>query len=404
MGDLKPIGSEKLQGADKIKRIMEIARYNESAPNSLNETSKSEYKLTLSDGHEYQIVKEKAAYIIKRTINESNETEYIAHLKDRKYYNSYSQALRRLNLMAKEMNERYENTNGTSLFNEQKYSLKLPKSQAPIPSDDVENVPAPAPSAAPTDLPTDAGMPSDVPPMPDDALGDDMSGLDMGSEDMGEMPPEDGDEVVTFKTIQKLTGKLGQKLRTLNANEENKMSSNDIKYVINSILSALELENLEDEDRESIVNKIEGNEDESNDFDGEFAPTQDSVPDEAFGDEEPMGGEEMPPQPDQEVFGENIYMESKIGNILLKYFNISEGEKKYNRVINRNRKEKELKQLAETTSNIKNLSENNKQLIKAKEFAVKNPNAKLIGKTNLKSLVFENGNRQFKINIKGEII
>ena len=29
MGDLKPIGSEKLQGEEKLRRIMEIARYNE---------------------------------------------------------------------------------------------------------------------------------------------------------------------------------------------------------------------------------------------------------------------------------------------------------------------------------------------------------------------------------------
>ena len=30
MGKLKPIGSEKLTGKDKVKRIMEIARYGET--------------------------------------------------------------------------------------------------------------------------------------------------------------------------------------------------------------------------------------------------------------------------------------------------------------------------------------------------------------------------------------
>ena len=30
MGDLRPLGSEKLEGVDKLKRIMEIARYNEA--------------------------------------------------------------------------------------------------------------------------------------------------------------------------------------------------------------------------------------------------------------------------------------------------------------------------------------------------------------------------------------
>ncbi len=33
MGRLKPIGSEKLQGDDKIKRIMEIAQYGEVQKN-----------------------------------------------------------------------------------------------------------------------------------------------------------------------------------------------------------------------------------------------------------------------------------------------------------------------------------------------------------------------------------
>ena len=33
MGKLKPIGSEKLRGQDKIRRIMEIARYNEVEKN-----------------------------------------------------------------------------------------------------------------------------------------------------------------------------------------------------------------------------------------------------------------------------------------------------------------------------------------------------------------------------------
>ena len=40
MADLKSIGSEKLQGQDKIKRIMEIARFNEVIPNIINETSR----------------------------------------------------------------------------------------------------------------------------------------------------------------------------------------------------------------------------------------------------------------------------------------------------------------------------------------------------------------------------
>jgi hypothetical protein len=66
MGDLKPLGSEKLQGQDKLKRIMEIARFNEVIPNSINETAKSEYSIQLADGNSYDIVKERQGYVSKK--------------------------------------------------------------------------------------------------------------------------------------------------------------------------------------------------------------------------------------------------------------------------------------------------------------------------------------------------
>ena len=103
MGDLKPIGSEKLTGDAKLKRIMEIARFNETIPNRINETAKSEYSVGLADGNKYEIVKERQGYIIKKSLTEG-ETEYIEPMKNRKYYSSYSQALKRLNLVAGELN------------------------------------------------------------------------------------------------------------------------------------------------------------------------------------------------------------------------------------------------------------------------------------------------------------
>ena len=71
MADLKPIGSEKLQGQDKINRILEIARYKENKPSNINETSRVEFGKVLADGNEYEIVKEKLGYVIKKKINES---------------------------------------------------------------------------------------------------------------------------------------------------------------------------------------------------------------------------------------------------------------------------------------------------------------------------------------------
>jgi hypothetical protein len=62
-------------------------------------------------------------------------------------------------------------------------------------------------------------------------------------------------EEVTFRVVQKLTGKLGQKIRLMN--DSMGMTSEDIKYVINSILSALDLTKLDEEDKEDVMNKFE---------------------------------------------------------------------------------------------------------------------------------------------------
>ena len=45
MADLRPLGSERLEGIDKLKRIMEIARYNEVPKNEINE--KEEYYIKI---------------------------------------------------------------------------------------------------------------------------------------------------------------------------------------------------------------------------------------------------------------------------------------------------------------------------------------------------------------------
>jgi hypothetical protein len=275
MGNLKPIGSEKLQGQDKLRRIMEIARFNEVIPNRINETAKSEYSRDLADGNKYEIVKERQGYIIKKTISES-ETDYIDPMKNRKYYSSYSQALKRLNLLAGELNRVNENDEGTSMFGEQKkFTLKTPKPKMDMPS------PAEVPSAPPA-VPSPELPPS---PMGDMGVDDEMS--DLGLDDMGgdtevdadidiDVDDEQGgsDEQVTFKTIQKLTGKLTQKIRTLD-NEEG-MTSENIKYVINMVLASFNLNELSEEDREDILSKFE---DETEDLGGDDMDGEDLTDD-----------------------------------------------------------------------------------------------------------------------------
>ena len=70
--------------------------------------------------------------------------------------------------------------------------------------------------------------------------------------------PNETEEEDPVKAIQKLTGKLSQKMR----DTEEKLQSKDIKYILNSIISASDVKKLSDEDKTDITNKIEDKEEE----------------------------------------------------------------------------------------------------------------------------------------------
>jgi hypothetical protein len=301
MGSLRPIGSEKLQGMDKIKRIIEISRYNEHIPNPVNEIESKEYSRSLADGNRYEIVKERLGYIIKNQISEG-VSEYIDQMKHRKYYPSYSQALKRLNLMAKELNVLHENRSEVSMFGEEKkYYLKRdmmekldmdPNSmdeldeQAPVPSP----APAPAPAPAPVASPAPAPAPEEMPVEPEGEFPSPEEGME--DDEM------DNEEEVTFKSIQKLTGKLAQKIRDFDSkgeDEDESMDSNDVKYVINSILSSLDLSVLDDDDVDEILSRFEDEE--------EGMPSEDGMDIEEPMEPSPEGEEEgeLPPPAEGEM-------------------------------------------------------------------------------------------------------
>jgi hypothetical protein len=402
MGDLKPLGSEKLTGQDKIKRIMEIARFNEVIPSSLNETARSEYSIPLADGNKYEIVKERQGYIIKKTISES-ETDYIEPMKNRKYYSSYSQALKRLNLVAGELNRLNENEEGVSFFGEQKkFVLKTPKPAAEAPA-----MAAPAAPAAPPAVPSPSLPPS---PAEAPAAGEDMS-FDMGVEDMGpegevdadvsmdiETPGMGEEEPVSFKTIQKLTGKLTQKIRTLDGQEP--MTSEDIKYVINMVLSSVDLKSLTEEDREDILSKFdEESEDLAGDDMGGLDMTDDSEVEDIQSDMDvPVEGYEM----EEAGYGngaiiDSIFGESAIDKVISKYFEISKKEI----LESKKNKMKESLSVKRQMEEVVNLSETIEQELSSKKFLEENSSAKIVGITNKKNLVFEHNGRQVKISPKG---
>jgi len=407
MGDLKPIGSEKLTGQDKLKRIMEIARFNEVVPSNINETAKTEYSIGLADGNKYEIVKERQGYIIKKTISES-ETEYIEPMKNRKYYSSYSEAFKRLNLVAGELNRLNENEEGISLFGEQKkFVLKTPKPKAePAPMAEIP--------AAPPAVPAPALPPSPNAEMP--AVEDEMD-LDMGMEDMGpegdvevdaemdiESPEMDGEETVTFRTIQKLTGKLTQKIRTLD-NQEG-MTSEDVKYVINMVISALDLKILSEEDKEDILAKFEEDAEDlgGDDMDGEDFTDDTEVEDIQAGMDIPVESEM-----DEEDYGngaiiDSIFSESPVDKVISKYFELTKKEILENKERHANKKLAVVSEVRKQMKSVIKLTETVEQELAAQKFLEENISAKIVGKTNKKNLVFENKGKEVKISPEGLLV
>lgn len=415
MADLKPIGSEKLQGAEKIARIMEIARYGEAPKHEINVNETTDYTRILADGNVYGIVKERNGYIVKRGIDEST-LDFIDPMKNRKYHSSYSQALKKLNLIAGELNRLNENEQGTELFGEQKkFVLKKPTSSAPM-------EPAPMPVSEPAPMPAPVG--DDMMPTPDDDMmpsaSDDMMpdemdtnepmGDDTMPDDMGNEEIADDDGPVTLKQVQKLTGKLGQKLRAYSTEQE--MTSEDVKYVLNSILSAVDLNLLDENDKEDIMARFEtedgSGEGSSYDEIG-MEPTEPDVSDLDLGNEiadEPEVGESYGGKNTSRVNSimDGIFSESKVDKILSKYFVETPEEKK----INESKKiqsyiKKKINKVG-IMQEVKNLSETIEQELTSEFILRENTNVKFVGKTNLKNLIFENEGKQIKVSPKGEIL
>jgi len=408
MANLKPIGSEKLQGQDKINRIMEIARFNETTPSNINETAKTEYNRTLADGNNYEIVKERQGYIIKKTISES-ETDYIEPMKNRKYYSSYSQALKRLNLVAGELNRLNENEEEVSMFGEQKkFTLKTPKPQMPAPAPMEASVPPMAPPAVPApELPAspmgDAGIEDiDV----DAEMGPEGDEVDVDADiDVPEEGGEDngGEEKVTFKTIQKLTGKLTQKIRTLD-NEEG-MTSENIKYVINMVISSLDLKSLSEEDKEDIISKFdEDSEDLGGDDMGGEDLTDDSEVEDIQADMDVPVESEMEEDYGNGMVVDHIFGESKVDKVISKYFEISKKEIMESREKVAKKKLAKISEVRKQMKEIVKLTESIEQELASQNFLTKNSSAKIVGKTNKKNLVFENKGKQVKITPEGQIL
>jgi hypothetical protein len=264
MAELKPLGSEKLNGDDKLKRILELTYFNSNKNNSRS-SSKPELVKESKNGGVYGVVKEKDGYYVKRGLNESS-LDYIGgmFMKNKNKFSSYAEAFKRLELL-KGQEELQEAT---------KYVLKQnkPQQEAPMAEPSMDLPPAPAADAS-----------GDVPPPPVDSAPMDAP-ADLPPAEGGE--DEDANKRSSYMAeAQKYAGKLGQELRDLH----DKMESDDIKYILNMIISAVDLDKLDDEDIEDIAKKFERDEEE-------------------MGGEEPTGEEPAPaaeePAPNPEDMNE----------------------------------------------------------------------------------------------------
>lgn len=304
MKEIRPLGSEKLQGDDKIKRILEIANYQSNSNNK--KAVKDDFISENTNGVVYGIVREKDGYYVKKGINESS-LDYIGgmYAKNRNKFSSYNEALKKLKFIE-----------GQEALNETKYRLvdkknnaksEMPAAEPVIPepaaAPPVEEVPPiddglggdPTMASVPADdMGGDPGMEGVKATTPtDDGMGDE----DMGDEDMGGQEDDPNLRSSYMEEIQKFSGKLGQELR----DQRERLESDDLKYVLNMIISAINLDSMDSDDLDDIADKFKSVEPGMDDMgDGMGGESDLDVPMEAeLGEQEEPELEPRRPQPER---------------------------------------------------------------------------------------------------------
>jgi len=324
----KIVNPKTLKGQDKVNRMLDLM----GKMTTLNE-SKSFSELELikkgPNGIVYGIVRENHDYFIK-TSNKpygkflSEDFQYVGGLQNKstEKYHSYAEALKHLNIKFDMLNESYGIENNTNIFESDGnavagsagYGFVLEKEEEIILDDDIKeqkkvlkvDTPKSETPEAPVedDVADDEFGFSDDEPTDDtdtdtDAFADETDTDTEDTDTTGDEGTEDlGDDEIT-KKIQKLTGKIGQMLR----------DSEDVdpkleKYVINSIISALHLDEMDESDKEDIISKFEGEDDEDSlggteddDFGTEEGGDEDTKTPEEDGDEDTKtpeeGGDEL---------------------------------------------------------------------------------------------------------------
>ena len=264
---------KKIKGQDKLNRIKDLM----GKMNTINESdSTSEVELIKkgANGVVYGIVRENRNYFIKTSEKTSGkfiseDFKYVGGLQNKssEKYKSYADALKHLNLKFDMLNESFGIETNTNIFETDGvafgggagFGFVLPEEEVKEPEviedqKKVIKVDAPA-SEAPVEDEVEIDM------------GGDMADVEFDEEEevVDDSEVEDEEEGDSYtKKIQKLTGKVAQMLR-----DKDEPDAELDKYVINSIISAIDWEEIPDEDVEDIIAKIEGEDEEDGEVEGD---------------------------------------------------------------------------------------------------------------------------------------
>ena len=246
-----------------LQRMKELMG-NKKPINESVSTSAVELVKKSPNGKVYGIVRENRKYFIKES-NNGTDFDFIGGVanKTKNQHHSYEEAVRQLNLMFEDFNRSYNIQNGTNILEsdniqEKKFVIRTKKKSTPAP--------APAEDEADGfDFGGDEGDSGDTEEGGDDFnFGDDTEETDSDEGDEDLDMESDGEED-TIKSIQKMTGKLGQKLR-----DTEDVSSDMSKWVAKSVISALDLEQMDAEDKKDIIRAIKKKKDEGSDEEFDF--------------------------------------------------------------------------------------------------------------------------------------
>ena len=296
------VNPKKIKGQDKLDRIKDLMG-KMSTLNESTSTSEVENVKKGANGVIYGIIRENHSYFIKTTEKTSGtilaeDFNYIGGLQNKNIerYGSYAEALKQLNLKFDMLNESFGIKGNTNLFESDAVEVKeanasgvvVKKEEKEIIEDQksVIKVDAPAPAPVEDEVADEEEISMEEDPFGDEEGGEEEVSMDIDVEEEGE---DDGDGYT--KKIQKLTGKIGQLLR-----DKDEPDAELDKYVINSIISAIDWEEIPDEDVEDIIAKIEGEDEEDGELEGGDEESVDIDMDvEEEGGEDPFaeeGGEE----------------------------------------------------------------------------------------------------------------